>query len=401
MRNSYILLVLLFVFSNTKAQKVQEIASKTIEQALPVFDQLSDFKNVDQVKLVGLGDVAEFGKQSKQFNAAFSAYLIQKKKFRNILVSSNDWELRPLNTFLTGKAPADTAVLDSVLKNLFADNHKFRNREFRALLHWVKKYNLSHPLDMVNLYGVAPNTIIPPSYFLAAYIYPLGKAYGAKLSEKWSDNNTPDSVAYADIKTWANNFDSKKALKAQQLIERCNQDLLHNKAVLQISYFNQNFPPALINARAKYIAGRVESKLDKKTIFYTTNPEVAKANLDWSMVGGGTPVASIGKYLDEDLKAAYCAFVTDFSDPASLSFIDIAARRANTENVPATENAKTLRKINDYVEGTTNKEALKGYQPIFLPPLKELYNRIIVQGNITAVDGVFILSQLSDIDLRY
>lgn len=402
MKNICIVITLLFVFSYVNAQKVQEIASKNIDEAIPMFGHISDFKNTDGVKLVGLGDVGELAKESKKLNTTFSAYMISKKNFRNIVIPTDDWLLRPLNTYLTTSAPADTTLLDSLIKDIFASNHSFRNREFRSLLSWLKTYNSGHRQDMVNIFGVAPGTTIPPSYFLAAYVYTIDKPYGQKLSEKWSNNATPDSIAYADIKIWVASLKNTKLSKPHQdLIIRCNEDLLHNKAVVKIVSVDQKFPPKTLNDRSRYIANQIIKKLGKKTIYLGSNTEVIKADLLSNFVLNDLPIYSTGKYLGEDLKDNYCVFVTDFADTARLPVVYISTKKIEEEVIASSKQTKALPKKNDYFDRKKDLVSLRGYQPILLSTFKEVVTKAIVKQGDYATDALFLFSQLSKTDLSY
>ncbi|MCC8427015.1 erythromycin esterase family protein [Mucilaginibacter sp. UR6-11] len=399
MKNLLISTVLLFGFGNVNAQKIQEIASKNIDQAIPLFDQISDFKNTDEVKLVGLGDVGEYVKESKKLNTAFSAYLISKKKFRNIVLQTDNWLLQPLNAYLTSSAPADSAVFIPLFINAIPARGQFANTDFMSLLTWIKKYNLAHPQDMVNIFGVAPNKIIPPSYFLSTYVFAVDQPYGKKLSEKWSESIAPDSIAYSDIKIWVESLKNKKLSKMQQdLVSSCNEDLLHNTLVVQIVSVDQRIPPRYLNERSRYVANQILKKLGKKTIFYALNTEVAKADLKWSFSLDNHPFFSTGKYLGEDLKENYYVFITDFADIARIPVVSYSAKKINVEVLSGPEQAKTLYKKNDYFDRKKDSDLLKGYQPILLSTSKEIITNTVVDRDSYATDALFLFSQLSKIE---
>ncbi|MFC0513360.1 erythromycin esterase family protein [Mucilaginibacter angelicae] len=402
MKNVYVVIILLLSFNHVNAQKIQEIASKNIDEAIPAFEHISQFKNTEKVKLVGLGDVGEFVKESKRINTAFSAYLISEKKFRNIVLPADDWLLRPLNSYLTTSVPADTAKLDSLIKNTFSGIHKFRNPEFRSLMSWIKKYNSTHPKDMVNVFGVAPNATIPPSYFLSVYVLVVDEPYSRTLSEKWSDNATPDSAAYLDIQIWSTSLKNKKLSKLHQdLIARCDEDLRHNKSVLKHESIDQKFQPELLNARSRYMANQILKRLDQKTIFYSLNTDVVKADLTSSFVLNNHPYFSVGKYLAEDLKENYYVFATDFTGIAKLPVVDLLARNTGVETFDGSAQAKALSKKNDYLDRESDMDILKGYQPVLLPYLKGQQTDVMTDRNTPAVDGLFLFSNLSEINLAY
>lgn len=393
----------LMLVGKTNAQKIQEIISKDIEHAIPVFESMTDAKRFAEVKVLGLGDVATFAKESKTLTTAFSAYLISKHKFRNILLQVDDWQIRPLNTYLTAVVRADTLVLDSLIKSIFSSDFQFRNREFRSFLQWVKKYNSTYPNDQVNIFGVAPSSKIPPAYFLANYVFEMDKSYGQQLSEKWADEDISDSVAYADISAWLGVIKKTKTSKAhQELALSCEEDLLHNKHVLAYTSFDQQFSQKQLNTRSRYIADQVVKKSGKKTILYAMTNQVVKADMESSMVLNNLPVSSIGKYLGDELQAAYQTFVIDFADKARLIIVDIAARQGNLEDVAGTAQAKALYQKGEFIDRKKGTAFLKGYKPALIWPFKiQTANIILKKDDDAVIDALFLFSTLSELDLTY
>jgi hypothetical protein len=392
----------LMLIYSAQAQKIHEIVSKDINDAIPVFDRMLESKDFAKVKLLGLGDVAIFVKESKRLITSFSAYLIHKQKFRNVVLQVDDWRLRPLNSYLTNTVQTDTAVLDSLIKSIFSSDFQFRNREFRSFLRWLKQYNLTNPNEHVNIYGVAPNSDIPPAYFLAAYVFEIDKASAEKLSEKWSNEDTPDSLAYSDIEVWLQAIKKTKiSSSVHEQILRCEEDLLHNKYVLKYTSPDQKFSQSQLNDRARYIANQVLKKLGKQTILYAMTHQVIKRELESSVVMGGLPVSSTGKYLHEDLKSDYQSIVVDFADNARLIMIDISARQGNLENVAGTAQAKALHQKAEYIDRKKDTQLLKGYKPTMLWPYKGQVANIILGKDDYAVDALFLFSTLTELDLTY
>ncbi|RZJ99305.1 MAG: hypothetical protein EOO43_26935, partial [Flavobacterium sp.] len=259
-------LLFLFIYCQASAQKIDEIASKEIDMGLPLFEQRAEFKNLPEVKLLGLGDIGTFVKESKKFNASFSAYLITKKDFRNIALHLDDWIVRPLNAYLTSPAIADSRLLDSLIKTTFSSDYQFKNEQFRSFLVWIKAYNVKHPVDMVNIFGVAPASTIPPSYFLATYIYEIDAVSGRKLSEKWTDTDSEDSIKFLDVKNWiAKLKDTKMSKEHQRMILQCKDDLASNEFVLKYTSVIQKFSQKELNNRFQFVAKQISKKLYKKT----------------------------------------------------------------------------------------------------------------------------------------
>lgn len=391
---------LLILTVRAEGQKIQEIVSKDIADAIPVFDQLLGSRSFAGIKVLGLGDAAVFVKESKKLTTSFSAYLISKQKFRNIVLHVDDWQVRPLNTYLTSAIPADTLVLDSLVKSIFSSDYQFRNRDFRAFLQWLKQYNLTNPKDQVNIYGVAPLSRIPPAYFLAAYVFDIDKVYGQQLSEKWSNDDTSDSLAYSDIKIWLQAIGKKKHSRSvQEQIMRCEEDLQHDKYVLKYTSPDQQFSQNQLNEKARYTASQVLKNLGKQTIFYAMTYQVMKGELETNVELNGLPVSAVGKYLNDDLKSSYQSFAIDFADSAKVIMIDIPNRKGDLEKVNGTAHAKALYQKGEFIDRTNDAQLLKGYKPIMLWPYKGQVGNLILGKDEYAIDAVFLFSSLTDLDL--
>ncbi|WP_457287225.1 hypothetical protein [Pedobacter sp. UYP24] len=351
---------------------------------------------------MGIGDVGMFSKETKKINFSFSAYLISKRQFRNITLPVDDWQIRPLNAYLISSSARDTSELDTLVSNIFTSDYQYKNLEFKAFLQWVKTYNINHPLEMVNLFGVASSNTIPPSYFLSAYIYPVDASNGQKLSAKWSDDNTPDSLAYVDIRKWA---ESQKDLRIsklnQDLISRCVEDLSHNNSVLKLTPLDQKFSRDQLNGINRYVANQILKKLNKKTIFLGLNKAVVKANLESNFVIDQLQYSSIGNYLKISLAGGYKVYVTDFAVEANLPVADFSTQKMNIQNATGSDQAKGVYRGNDYVEPTEKLNLLKGYNPAYLSAFPSLDSRIIVGKDQYVFDGLFILSTLSVVSLIY
>ena len=259
-----------------------------------------------------------------------------------------------------------------------------------------------HRDEQVNLYGVAPLSRIPASYFLLAYVYPLDEPEGRKLSEKWSNSSTSDSTAFSDIRMWVNMQKSKKLPKAHaDLILRCEEDLLHNLSVVTVDSITQRFPAKVLNGRSQYIAKQVAKKLDKKAIFYTSNTDVVTTDVRSTLGQEDVPLRSIGGLLKKELKNNYYVFVTDFADSASLPMVDIAARSMKIEVLVGSEQARALKAKSEYLNGEKDADLMKGYQPPYFYPFKEIRTSVVSHPGEYTADALFLLSHLSEIDFSY
>jgi hypothetical protein len=401
MKRIILIFLLTFTIVNIlRAQLVDSIATKKIDSAIPLFSKISDFKELDNIQLVGLGDVAEVAKETKKNNTAFAAYLIQNKKFRNILIPFDDWVLRPLNSYLISGKTNDSLEVVSLIKNIFESSYRFKNKEFISFIFWIKNYNLNHPNDMVNIYGVFPLTPIPLSYFLSAYIYPLDSSFGKKMSEKWTSHGISETVAYADMKSWIKLKRTGKINESERdLLNGFENDLLHNSSIIKIDSLTQKFPASLLNKRSSYVANQIQAKIEKRSIFVTSNTDVVTTQIKPSFVLEEIPINSIGTLLKSLLKNRYYVFVSDFAGSAQLKVVNLVTRSLDDEVYVSSDQAKTLRKKKDFFNLEKNDSGiLNGYCPLYLSLFKQLNSQTIVEKKGVPFNTLFLYFNLSAID---
>lgn len=395
-----ITVILLVNLSFLKGQSIDDISSKSIKEAIPVFKEISNFENTDNIDLLGLGDIAEFAKESKKANTAFAAYLITNKEFRNIVLPVDDWLLRPINAYLTSSLSVDSAIIDSLAKTFLSLHLNYRSQEFRSFMLWLKEFNTTHQDDIVQLYGVAPLTNIPASYFLSNYVYIVDENYGRALSKKWSDSAPSDSALYSDIFNWVEKQKYKKLSDEDKaLIAKCEYDLLHNRSIVKIDSLNQKFPKNVLNSRSRYIADRILEKTKKKTIFFGANTEVATTQLKAPFVIEDQAISSVGSFLKSNLKDRYYVFVTDFANSARLPIVNISTQSMDIEAVPGSEKAKQLRLIGQYFTHTDHSNLLTGYEPSFFSTFSEMKTTPVTAENQPSIDALFLFSKVTEIDL--
>lgn len=343
--------MILLGFSNlVNAQNAQEIISGPLEQVMPIFDKTFATGKVNDAKLIGLGDLGIFAKETKKMNAYLASYLISKKGFRNIILKVDDWTLRPLNALLKSPSALKQGELDSVIKAIFRTDFQFRNTEFKSLLEWIKDYNVAHPKDLINIYGAGADEKIPPSYFLTAYMYRANPSEARKLSTKWGEETVSDSLAYTEIAKWIKSQRlSKSPLKTKQIVDSCETDLLHNNYVITISSFGQKNQLDKWERRTTYIANQILNKQSKKSIFYALNSEVGRSFVTSPLVGDDK-IQSVGKLLGDQLKEQYYVIVTDFRNKANLALINPATGDYKIVMYEGSEQVRKLKEQKFYFE---------------------------------------------------
>jgi len=384
----------LTIFLNLQGQQISEIISSDIEEAIPKVDRLLSAKKLDQYKLIGLGDPAVFAKESKILNFRILAYLISRKNYRNVLLATDDWRVRPLNAYLSSPHPLNPTNLDSVFRSSISE-YMFYNQEFLTFLTWLEKFNADNPDQMVRIFGVEQNTEIPPSYFLATYIFPIDAQYGRKLAQKWGDNDTSDSLAFLDIEAWfAEIVDSDISETYRDLIKQCKNDINHNRSFPNAPV-NQKFTQKIIENSSKYVANQIIDKLDKKSVLVGGNAVVVKANIRSTIVAEDLPVSSVGNYLDKHLTDDYCAFVTDFVESAELYVIDIPNSQIVSQEFTGNDYTKRLYTQGDHFDSKRDRTLLIEYRPIILPLVKDRSSTVSAEEEDPVIDLLFLLPNLT------
>jgi hypothetical protein len=399
MKPTFTLFFLFLSIVQLRGQGIDEIASRDLKHAIPLFERVSDFENTDNADIVGLGDIAQLAKESKKINTGFAAYLIENKNFRNIMLPVDDWLIRPLNASLTGHSQNEDSLVDSLAKTLLSAHPNYHSYEFRTFLKWIKEYNAAHPADMVTVNGAAPLTRIPASYFLAHYVYIIDQEYGKALSERWSRSMPGDSIVHDNLQTWIDAQKSKQLTTSERvLITRCEADLLHNKSIVPIHSIDEKFPAALLDKRSQYIADNIGKKSARKTIFFGSNTEVAAAKLQASYVLGKETFGSVGSFLKNRLGERYIVFVTDFTGSAELPIADMATQTVNIEIIQAKDQSKRLKDRDSYLNREKHQNHLDGYEPTAFSAFKEMDSYVISEKDKDSVDAVFVVSDLSPLD---
>jgi erythromycin esterase-like protein len=394
--------LLFLAFSNiVNAQQLQEVISKPLEQVMPTFDKTFATGKMNDAKLVGLGDVGILAKETKKVNAYLASYLISKKGFRNIVLKVDDWTLRPLNALLKSPSVLKPGELDSVIKAIFRTDFQFRNAEFKSLLEWIKNYNVAHPKDLINIYGAGSEGKIPPSYLLTAYMYRAAPLEARKLSAKWSEETVSDSLAYTEIATWIKTQRlSKLTLSTKQIVDSCENDLLHNNSVITITSFGQKIPLDKWERRTTYIANQILSNQSKKSIFYALNSEVGRS-FAMSPLLGDDKIQSVGKLLGDNLKEKYYVIVTDFINKANLALINPATGNYKIVTFEGSEQVRKLNEQKYYFEIGSEKNSIPNYLPAIIDAFEGMQPKLITIERTRIADGIMLLSDISGVDFSY
>lgn len=395
--STYILASLMLLFTpllSASAQHAEKAADTSLTMAIR--DIATGFNNKlpAHTKVVGIGDVTPFAKQSTGLNMAIAAFLVSQKEFRHIVLFYEDWLLRPLNDYLTNKRPFDSTTVDSLVRISLA-NSSLRNTSFSSFATWLKKYNLDHPEAMVDLSGIVADDLIPPAYFLAAYIFPADSTNGLMLSKKWGADIYNDESAFKDIAVWYQQVSKHTALfnKHKALLMRCAEDIDHNDIIRNGSSLMMK-PKMLVALKTRAMAGLIQKKSGKRTIIYANNEDIAKAGF----VFNGDTLVSLGLLLHEQLKEQYYSCLTDFGAPADLNQIDPQTGQLTLTKIPGSEYARELSGKKPAFFMPEDSIAIKQYRPRTIFPVIGVEREIVADNNLPAADALFFIKQLTPTD---
>lgn len=386
-----ITLLLFTVVLNVEAQKtVSHDASELLKDLTTIIDT----RISEQVKVVGVGDITPFAKQSTDLCMAIITCLVSEQKFRTVALMQDDWLVRPLNDYLTSSMPFSNKITDSLVR-LSTANTTLRTTSFGKFAAWLKQYNLAHKKAMVKLKGVAPDETIPPAYFLVAYVWPIDQANGLILSRKWGANIYNYDMAYNDIEVWYQESSKKTSLvnKHKELFARCGEDIMHNNTIRNNDASIVGHSNA-IKKKADFLVDLIGGKPGEKTVFYSNNEDVVKSGYLFL----GDTIVSIGAYLRERLGDKYYACVTDFADTAVINLVDNEAGVLTPVVISGSEQAKDLFRKKATFFMKEDYTDIKDYRPRTIFPVIGMERNILPGNNIPLMDALFIIQNLASTD---
>lgn len=307
-----IIIVLFSVLGHS--QIVNKIIHESIEEGIADANRLLENKITENIKVVGLGDVACITKETTKFNMAVAAYLISRKNFTSVALMVDNIDLIATNKILEdSNVPFDRIQLDSAYNKSFGLTLFSASQELKDFIYWLKQYNLVHHTKC-RLVGLGFDELFSPAYFLTNYIYTMDKRKAVELSLKWADKKYNLSLSYEDIKQWREQIRGNKKNEniSDSLLSEFDYDMKHNQTV--------NFLRSEINIPSSWQVEMTFStseflrKTKEKTILYALNNVVSKSNF----LSEGKLITSVGKFLTDSLHNSYYVLMTDFSDSSTL-----------------------------------------------------------------------------------
>src|SRR5690606_34894276 len=103
------------------------------------------------IQIVGLGEVSHGAFDPIVFKAEMVKYLIEVNGYRNILFEFSDITIAGVRAFLMNAKETDLSTVDSLVKSM--GTFPAGESVLCDLFRWIKRYNLNHPSDLVNING--------------------------------------------------------------------------------------------------------------------------------------------------------------------------------------------------------------------------------------------------------
>lgn len=155
--------------------------------ALPPFDEVAR-----DARIVGLGEASHGSRELNDFRLALVRRLVARHGYRLIALEDSAGRWRALEDYVAGRSAAMPAVSDWGWIGV---------RSRRALLQWVREWNLEHPGDPVRVIGVDAQDNGLDRALLGVL---LARAYGPETEAVWAAHAADLAAADAQAAVFGN-----------------------------------------------------------------------------------------------------------------------------------------------------------------------------------------------------
>jgi erythromycin esterase len=295
--------------------------------ALPPLERLAG-----EAQVIGLGEATHGSREIGDVRLAMVKRLVERHGFRLIALEDSTVRWRRLAGYVSGAAADSGGHL--------LEWGWIGRRPRRALLEWVRAWNLAHPADPVRIVGLDPQ-----SNDDLALLEPLVReAYGEAAAASWREAAAELAAAAAQSEVFGNSSVSLPArtaavelfarLSADQPLlrgrlgeERFDRALEAARDAAQFADFNAGGGP-LGRSRDWYMATNLLAAMGGpggavRTIYWAHNAHVSAASTSWGPTGA---------LLRSALGCGYRAVATTFDAGAFIAQVpnDAADRLAET-----------------------------------------------------------------------
>lgn len=264
----------------------------------------------DKVQYVSLGEVSHGGHELTLLKSKLVQYLVEKKGFRNFLFEYPNSQLAVLNYYLrqSNRTSLDTVAM--LTRDAFSG--LVQDKEISKLFVWIKKFNLMHKDDLIDLKGfdISGEASAFANYFMHNFSSLLDTGLKKSIDLKWNLVSR-DSIT-REILNW---FHQNKALiekksswyypeflyTVQNATNKIRHDSIQKINFYQASAFRDSIMADNI----------VELSKTGKSFIWTHNLHAST----------GSNIVSMGNYLKKQIGDKYYAIMTDFISSATVKIV--------------------------------------------------------------------------------
>lgn len=221
----------LFVLIAQAQQKLNYIPLTDADTTLHPIETAFNNK-LNDVQIVGLGEATHGDKTTFAFNFNMVKYLVSERGFRTLITEAPNIAIMPFNKFLLNDSAYTGSQVDTVVcKNLGIGPD--RDRQFTALIKWLKDYNLTHKSQKVSITGMSVD-IVPYDILLNNEIKPYDPVSAAAIAQKWKTPGYQKMDKTNDLFNWQDNHKALIAQLPDSVKNRINTDFYNTKTALEL-----------------------------------------------------------------------------------------------------------------------------------------------------------------------
>lgn len=291
----------------TKSQ-IHSLESTSLKSAFGRLASKFDEQITGSVRFVGLGEFSHGANQTIQFKSKMIQYLVEQKGYRELILEYPNIVISPLAEYLVNDKSINIDSLAYLAKSTFGRTF-LGNASFYDLLVWIKKYNLSHLGDEINLRGIdiegASGAF--PEYFMTSIMSFMDALDASELRSAWKSIPN-DSVVAVQTQWFRKNQELIKMRVEKGYFDKLNYDvkcaeykLIHEALQRTNIYRASAF-------RDSVMAANVVAMDSTKGIIWAHNLHITTSD----------DVVSMGNYLKNIAGKRYYAILIDFSQESTV-----------------------------------------------------------------------------------
>lgn len=291
---------------------------------------------VEDAKVVGLGEPTHGQKEINQLRDRITRYLVKHEGFRVVAVEDSAIKCRLVNEFILHGHGTAEPVLGQ--QNFWT----WRTKEFLALIHWLREWNVAHTGDQVRFIGIDFQDLSTPANELRRILREARNGqFDAALSgiggiQIWGHTHFDERQWHIHLDTLDKIQGELQAMESISAEEsELGLDCLRSleqalRLWREVALSPDEITPVRWNRRDEAMAARVLAATDNdnRMVLYAQNGHIQTEPMHWMPEGAVT----MGQVLKEHLASEYVVVSGVFGSGSYRGF-DLQIGRLNTSNV--------------------------------------------------------------------